>query len=232
MSQFHIAIDGPVAAGKGTVSKLVAERLGFLYVDTGAMYRVTALIRLRNDVSLDDEIKLAELIKKSSLDMKNPTEEERDGRLTTVILDGEDVSWKIRTEEVSNGASQVAQYSAVRMQLVAKQQEIAVGKNVVMEGRDITYRVLPDADLKIYLTGSDVVRAKRRHMQLMTRGVDTSLDDVFADLIERDKRDSERKTDPLKIVPDAWVVDTSELSIDEVVELIVGRVKAMQSETS
>lgn len=230
MSQFHIAIDGPVAAGKGTVSKLVAERLGFLYVDTGAMYRVTALIGLRNNVSLDDEAKLAELIKKSSLDMRNPNEEERDGRLTTVILDNEDVSWKIRTEEVSNGASQVAQYPAVRMQLVAKQQEIAVGKNVVMEGRDITYRVLPEADLKIYLTASDVVRAKRRHMQLMTRGIDTSLDDVFADLIERDKRDSERKTDPLKIVPDAWVVDTSELSIDEVVELIVGRVKAMQSE--
>lgn len=231
MSQFHIAIDGPVAAGKGTVSKLVAERLGFLYVDTGAMYRVTALIGLRNNVSLDDEAKLAELISQSSLDMRNPSEEDKDGRLTTVILDDEDVSWKIRTEEVGSGASQVAQYPAVRMQLVAKQQEIAVGKNVVMEGRDITYRVLPDADLKIYLTASDIVRAKRRHMQLMTRGIDSSLDDVFVDLIERDKRDSERKTDPLQIVPDAWVVDTSELSIDDVVELIVGRVKSLQGET-
>jgi cytidylate kinase len=229
MSQFHIAIDGPVAAGKGTVSKLVAERLGFLYVDTGAMYRVTALLGLRNDVSLDDENQLAELIRQSHIDMRNPNEDERDGRLTTVLLDSEDVSWKIRTEEVGNGASQVAQYPAVREQLVAKQQEIAQGKDVVMEGRDITHKVLPQANLKIYLTGSDIVRAKRRHMQLMTRGVDISLDDVFADLIERDKRDSERKTDPLKIVPDAWVVDTSDFTIDEVVELIVGRVKTLQS---
>jgi cytidylate kinase len=229
MSQFHIAIDGPVAAGKGTVSKLVAERLGFLYVDTGAMYRVTALLGLRNNVSFDDEQGLATLIKKSVMDMRNPSDEEKDGRLTTVLLDGEDVSWKIRTEDVSDGASQVAQYPLVREQLVAKQQEIAAGKNVVMEGRDITYRVLPNANLKIYLTGSDIVRAKRRHTQLLTRGIDSSLDEVFADLVERDKRDSERATDPLKIVPDAWVVDTSELSIDEVVEVIVGRVRATHS---
>lgn len=229
-SSFHIAIDGPVAAGKGTVSKLVAERLGFLYIDTGAMYRMTALLGIRNNVSFDDEPKLAELIRHSEMDMRNPNEEERDGRLTTVFLDGEDVSWKIRTEEVSAGSSKVAQYQDVRKELVAKQQEIAVGKDVVMEGRDITYRVLPNADLKIYLTASDVVRAKRRHMQLQTRGQDVSLDEVYQELVERDQRDSTRSVDPLKIVDDAWVVDTSDLAIDDVVDLIVGRVNLLKAE--
>ncbi len=229
MTPFHIAIDGPVAAGKGTVSKLVAERLGFLYVDTGAMYRMTALLAIREGVSLDDEEALEAVVKKSKMDMRNPNDEERDGRLTTVFLNGEDVSWKIRTEEVSAGSSKVATYQKVREQLVAQQQQIAQGKDVVMEGRDITYKVLPDAQLKIYLTATDLVRAKRRHLQLQTRGIDTSLDEVYKELVERDKQDSERAADPLKIVEDAWVLDTSELSIDDIVEYIVGRVKAMQS---
>lgn len=224
---FHIAIDGPVAAGKGTISKLVAERLGYIYIDTGAMYRMTALLAIRNQVDLADEAGLAELVSQSQMDMRSPNDDERDGRLSTVLLNGEDVSWKIRTEEVSSGASKVAQYKSVREQLVAKQQQIAIGKNVVMEGRDITYRVLPEAELKIFLTASDTVRAKRRHLQLQTRGEDVSFDVVYRELVERDKLDSERSVDPLQIVPDAWVVDTSELSIAEVVDVIVARVKAM-----
>ncbi|MDQ3008598.1 MAG: (d)CMP kinase [bacterium] len=228
LDSFQIAIDGPVAAGKGTVSKLVAERLDFLYVDTGAMYRVTALLAIRAGVSLDDEAALAQLVAKAHLEMRNPNEIERDGRLTTVILDGEDVSWKIRTEEVSASASRVAQYPAVREQLVAKQQAIAVSQDVVMEGRDITYRVLPHAQLKVFLTASDIVRAKRRHVQLMTRGQDISLEDVFHDLVERDKQDSTRSVDPLQIVEDAWVVDTSDLDIDEVIELIVAKARLMK----
>jgi cytidylate kinase len=227
---FHIAIDGPVAAGKGTVSKLTAERLGFLYIDTGAMYRMTALLAIRNGTSLDDEQALAKLIAQSDMGMHNPTPEEKDGRLTTVFLNGEDVSWKIRTEEVSAGASKVAQYQAVREQLVAKQQHIATDQDVVMEGRDITYRVLPNAQLKIFLTASDIVRAKRRHVQLQTRGEDSSLDEVFQDLVERDARDSSRSVDPLKIVPGAWVLDTSELSIEDVVNLIVGKVHSMRND--
>lgn len=226
---FHIAIDGPVAAGKGTVSKLTAERLGFLYIDTGAMYRMTALLALQHQVAFDDEPALERLITNSDMDMRNPTEAERDGRLTTVLLDGQDVSWKIRTEEVSDGSSKVAQYPRVRQALVAKQQQIAQGKDVVMEGRDITYRVLPQADLKIFLTASDAVRAKRRHAQLQNRGVDTSLDEVYQDLLERDQRDSSREADPLKVEPDAWLLDTSQLSIEDVVELIVGKVRAMRS---
>jgi cytidylate kinase len=225
---FHIAIDGPVAAGKGTISKLVAERLGFIYIDTGAMYRMTALLALRQHVDLANESGLAELVGQSQMDMRSPNDEERDGRLSTVLLNQEDVSWKIRTEEVSYGASKVAQYKTVREQLVAKQQQIAVGKNVVMEGRDITYRVLPQANLKIFLTASDTVRAKRRHQQLQTRGEDISFETVFSELVQRDKQDSERSVDPLQIVPDAWVVDTSELSIAEVVDVIVAKVKNMR----
>jgi cytidylate kinase len=224
---FQIAIDGPVAAGKGTVSKLTAERLNFLYVDTGAMYRVTALLAVRNQVDFQAEEKFVELINKSQIEMHNPLEEEKDGRLTTVVLDSEDVSWKIRTEDVSAGASQVAQHKLVREALVKKQQQIAQTQDVVMEGRDITYRVLPQAQLKIYLTASDTVRAKRRQIQLQTRGEDVSFEEVYTDLVERDKRDSTRSVDPLQIVPGAWVLDTSELDIDDVVELIVNKVKTM-----
>lgn len=227
-SPFHVAIDGPVAAGKGTVSRLVAERLGFLYVDTGAMYRVTAYLALTHKVPYTDEAALVALLQKTAIEMHNPTPQERDGRLTTVLVDGDDVSWKIRTEEVSAGASQVAQLKKVREVLVQKQQQIAENQNVVMEGRDITYRVLPEAALKIFLTGEDVVRAKRRHLQLQTRGTDAGFDAVYRELIKRDQQDMERSVDPLKIVPDAWVVDTSDLSINQVVDLIVAKVAVMR----
>lgn len=228
-TSFQIAIDGPVAAGKGTISKLTAQRLGFLYVDTGAMYRMTAYLALHKAVAFDDEAGLVNLLNDAQMEMRNPNDDEKDGRLTTVHLNGDDVSWKIRTEEVSAGASKVSQHAKVREVLVKKQQEIAAKQDVVMEGRDITYRVLPTAQIKIYLTGSDVVRAKRRHLQLQTKGEDVSLDEVYRELIERDRRDMERTVDPLKIVEDAWVIDTSDLTIDQVVELIIGRVKAMRT---
>lgn len=227
---FHIAMDGPVAAGKGTIARLTAERLGFLYVDTGAMYRMTALLGLQHDVDLADEPKLVELIKQSPMDMRNPTELEKDGRLTTVFLNDEDVSWKIRTEAVSAGSSKVATLPEVRKVLVQKQQEIAADKDVVMEGRDITYRVLPNADLKIYLNADDVVRAKRRHLQLQTRGDDVSFDEVYAELLKRDEQDMNREYDPLKIVNDAWVIDSSDLSIEQVVDLIVAKVQVIRGD--
>jgi len=229
MSGFHIAIDGPVAAGKGTVSKLVAERLGFLYIDTGAMYRMTALLAMRANVSLDDELAVVEILQTADIDMRNPTVSEKDGRLSTVILNGEDVSWKIRTEAVSAGASKVARYAQVRERLVAIQQRIAADKNVVMEGRDISYKVLPFAQLKIYLTASDLDRAQRRQLQLQTRGIDVSLEKVHAELLERDRQDTQRCVDPLKIVEDAWVIDSTELSIDQVAQVIVERVQELQS---
>jgi CMP/dCMP kinase len=226
-NSFQIAIDGPVAAGKGTVSKLVADRLDFLYVDTGAMYRMAALIGIRNNIALTDEDEVASLVKKAEMEMRTPTALEQDGRLTTVFLDGEDVSWKIRTEQVSQGASKVAAHPKVRQELVKKQQKIAQKQNVVMEGRDITYVVLPEADLKIYLTANEIVRAKRRHFELLSKGTDIEFSEVYQNLLERDRRDKTRQAKPLKITSDAWVIDTSDLSIEQVVELITAKVKAM-----
>ncbi|MEA2056208.1 MAG: (d)CMP kinase [Patescibacteria group bacterium] len=230
VKSFQIAIDGPVAAGKGTVSRLVADKLGFLYIDTGATYRMAALVGLRNKIDLSNEDKLASLVKKSEMSMRNPTKNEQDGRLSTILLDQEDVSWKIRTEEVSQASSQVAVHPKIRVALVKKQQKIAQNDNVIMEGRDITYRVLPSADLKIYLTANQIVRTKRRHFELLTKGVDVKFDDIFEDLVERDERDKNRKTDPLKKMPEAWVIDTSDLSIEKVVELIVAKVKRMMKD--
>lgn len=224
---FQIAIDGPVAAGKGTVSRLVADKLGFLYVDTGAMYRVTGLLADRAQVDIDDENALVVLVEKADIQMRNPSEAEKDGRLTTVLVNGVDESWAIRTEKVSDLASKVATYQKVRSVLVAKQQAIASLQNVVMEGRDITYRVLPNAQLKIYLTANEIVRAKRRQFQLQTRGMLAEFDEVYQELLERDKRDTQRETDPLTILPDAWVIDSSDLSIDQVVDIIVGKAKLM-----
>ncbi len=227
---FQIAIDGPVAAGKGTVSRLVADRLDFLYVDTGAMYRMAALSGIRHGIDLSQEKKIAALVRESEMRMRNPTEEEQDSRLTTVFLDGEDVSWKIRTEEVSQGSSKVAVHRQVRAALVKKQQEIAKRHNVIMEGRDITYKVLPDADLKIYLTASQIVRAKRRHFDLLSKGVGAEFEKVYQDLVERDRRDKNREVDPLQKVPEAWVINTTDLSIEKVVTLIVAKTKIMLQE--
>lgn len=224
---FHIAIDGPVAAGKGTISRLTAERLNFLYVDTGAMYRMAALLCYENNIEIDDEKQAVQFLAKVKMEIRNPTEEEKDGRLSTILLDDEDVSWKIRTELISQGASKISTLPLVRQILVKKQQKIAAKQNVVMEGRDITYRVLPNADLKIFLTANEIVRAKRRHLQLLTKGIDIDFQQVYQELLERDQRDSHRQFDPLKIVDSAWVIDTSDLSIEKVVEIIVTKAEMM-----
>ncbi|MEN8253477.1 MAG: (d)CMP kinase [Patescibacteria group bacterium] len=228
-NKFQIAVDGPVAAGKGTVCRLVAERLGILYVDTGAMYRVAAMVAMSAGVDFQDEEKLVPLIKSADIQLKIPQENEKDGRLLTILLDGKDVSWQIRTEIVGHGSSQVAKLAGVRQALVKKQQDIAENQSVVMEGRDITYRVLPDAKLKIYLTGSDLVRAKRRHQQLLGKGRDLSFEEVRKDLLQRDHDDTTREHDPLQIVSDAWVIDTSDMPIGKVVSMIIDRVKAIIS---
>lgn len=229
ITPFHLAIDGPVAAGKGTVSRLAADRLNFLYVDTGAMYRVAAFLAIEEGVDLSEETAVTELVSHATIEMHNPLEAEKDGRLTTVIVNGVDVSWKIRTEAISAGSSKVAAHPKVREILVKKQQAIAAGQNVVMEGRDITYRVLPDAQLKIFLTGSDIIRATRRHLQLQTRGEDVSHEEVLQGIQQRDEQDLHRATDPLKKIPEAWEIDTSELSIEQVVDMIVTRVEVLRS---
>ncbi len=224
---FQIAIDGPVAAGKGTVSRLIAKRLQFLYVDTGAMYRVSAYLAHTHNVPFADAPKVLELVQNHTISMRPPSEDENDGRQCTVLLDGEDVSWKIRTETISQGASVVASHKILRAELVRQQQHIAMSQSVVMEGRDITFRVLPDAQLKIFLTASDTERARRRHMELLEKGQDVTFEAVHEDLLTRDKRDMERDVDPLQVVPGAWVIDTSELSIEDVVSMVVSKVEGM-----
>ncbi len=228
---FQIAIDGPVAAGKGTISRLVAKRLGFLYVDTGAMYRVAALLAQRNSIPCENAQEVLSLVQKHSITMHPPTVEENDGRQCTVLLDDEDVSWKIRTQEVSSGSSIVSTHKVLREELVRQQQRIAQNQDVVMEGRDITFRVLPDAQIKIFLTASDTERARRRHVELLQKGEDVSFDAVYQDLLARDKRDMERDVDPLHVVPGAWVIDTSTLGIEDVVDMVVGRVQRFRSDT-
>lgn len=231
-ASFHVAIDGPVAAGKGTVSRLVAERLGFLYVDTGAMYRMAAYLANQAGINFSEESKIVELIRQSTIDMRNPSQDEQDGRLITTLLNGEDVSWKIRTAEISQGASRVSTLPEVRKILVEKQKEIAVGKDVVMEGRDITFRVLPNANLKIFLTADLKQRAERRWQQFLQKGTNITLEEVMADIAERDERDMGRSADPLQIVDDAWQLDTSGMTIEEVVEAIVSKIHQMQQHSA
>lgn len=230
---FQIAIDGPVAAGKGTISRLLAERLGFLYVDTGAMYRAAALLAIRNRMNFDQEDEIVKLIEKSELDLRNPEgDKESDGRSSTLILNGEDVSWAIRTEKCSDGASKVAILPKVRRVLVEKQKKIAQTKNVIMEGRDITFKVLPEADLKIFLTANLEIRAERRHLQYLIKGTNTSLKQVIDEVNVRDKRDMNRQVDPLHPTLDSWLLDSSKLNIEEVVNLIAKRVQLMMQSKS
>lgn len=227
-SFFQIAIDGPVAAGKGTISRLLAEKLNFLYVDTGAMYRAAALLAIQNNIDFNQEDKIVSLIAQSTLEMRNPQgDKEADGRLTTLILNGKDVSWAIRTAKCSDGASKVATLAKVRQILVEKQKQIAETQNVVMEGRDITFKVLPEADLKIFLTADLEIRAKRRHLQYLTKGIDQSLAEVVEEVKARDERDMNRQIDPLHPTADSWILDSSHLNIEEVVDLIVNKVTTM-----
>ncbi len=224
---FQIAIDGPVAAGKGTTAKMVAQRLGFLYVDTGAMYRSLALFAKQNGVDWENESAVVELLEndKPKVELSIPTESEKDTRLCTVKLNGVDVSWAIRTEDISRGVSIITQYGGVRDYITPMAREIAKTQNVVMEGRDITTIVLPDADLKIYMDADPHERAQRRHRELLTRGEDVSYEEVYDKLMERDKRDSGREIAPLKKARNAWILDTTGMNIDQVADIIVKRVE-------
>jgi cytidylate kinase len=219
----QIAIDGPVAAGKGTVSKLVAKRLEFLYVDTGALYRAVSVFCDRNKVEKDNEKAVGILIGKDhpTIELRNPTSRENDGRLCTALLNGDDISWEIRTPESSRGSSLVGRYLIVRDYLLDFQRESAAKHNVVMEGRDIGTFVLPGAEIKIFLTGKIETRAKRRQLELQSKGEDVSLEKVMSDIETRDREDIERPLRPLKKTADSIEIDTSDMTIEEVVEKIV-----------
>lgn len=230
----QIAIDGPIAAGKGTVAKLVAGKLGFLYVDTGAMYRAISVFCDWYKVAKTAETAVCSLIEKlkPELELRPPAAAEQDGRLSTVILDGQDISWEIRNEESSRGSAIVSPYLCVRDFLLDLQRNLAKIQNVVMEGRDIGTFVLPNADLKIYLTASPTIRARRRRQELLSRGQNISFDRVLKDINHRDNQDMTRSLRPLQKASAAVKIDTSDMTIEEVVDKIVNLVtlaKAKQS---
>ncbi|MFT4104531.1 MAG: (d)CMP kinase [Lacrimispora sp.] len=212
---YNIAIDGPAGAGKSTIARSAAEKLHFVYVDTGAMYRAMALHFLRNGISPEDENAVSEAVLGA-----NVTISYVDG-VQQVLLNGENVSEVIRTPKVSDMASAVSVYMPVREKLVELQRELALKENIIMDGRDIGTCVLPDADLKIYMTADSRVRAIRRYKEMEAKGEKCDLDEIEADIIERDRRDMNREHSPLRQAEDAVLLDTSHMNIEETVDRIL-----------
>lgn len=212
---FNIAIDGPAGAGKSTIAKMVAKKLGFIYVDTGAMYRAIALCLLRQGIAPEDEQAVSEAAQKADITIRY-----QDG-VQQVLLNGEDVSGLIRTEEAGNMASAASVYPAVRSHLLDLQRNLAAEHDVIMDGRDIGTCILPDADVKMFLTASSRVRAMRRYKELVEKGVMCNLQEIEQDIIERDERDMNRPVAPLKAAEDAVYVDSSEMDIAQVVQAII-----------
>lgn len=207
----NIAIDGPAGAGKSTIAKKVASDIGYVYVDTGAIYRTLALACIRKGIAADDEKNVCDICKNTKVDIKYVDGEQ------IMLLDGENVNAYIRSEDVSRMTSSISVYKEVREQLIDLQRYIAEKENVIMDGRDIGTFVLPNAEVKIYLNASVETRAKRRYLEHKDKGVECSLEDIEKDIKERDYRDMHRDIAPLRKADDAVEVDTSSMTIDEVV---------------
>ena len=207
----NIAIDGPAGAGKSTIAKKVAKNRGYIYVDTGAMYRAMALHMIRENIAASDTAAIEQACEHADISIRYIDGEQ------VVLLNGENVNAYLRIEEVGNMASASSVNGKVRAKLQALQQKLAAEADVVMDGRDIGTSVLPNADVKIYLTASSLVRAKRRFDELTAKGESADLDKIEADIIERDHRDMTRELNPLKQAEDAVLVDSSDMTIDEVV---------------
>lgn len=222
MEYISVAIDGPAGAGKSSVAKAVAKRMGFVYIDTGAMYRAVALASIKRGINPQTSVEAVEKIAEEiDIEIKYI-----DGNLH-IFLDGEDVSGEIRTPEVSLGASAVATMGGVRKRLVELQRGMAKHDNIIMDGRDICNVVLPDAQLKLFLTASVDTRAKRRYDELIAGGTSCEYEIIKQEIIARDKNDSEREISPLKQAEDAVLVDTSDMTFDEVVNTIEKMIKAI-----
>ncbi len=215
----QIAIDGPAGAGKSTIAKAVAARLGFTYLDTGAMYRAVGLKALRLGVCTQDEAAVSAMAEGTDVSVLV------EYGMQTVLLDGEDVTALIRTPEVSRAASDVSQWSAVRSRLVALQQAIAGLRSVVMDGRDIGTHVLPQAQHKFFVTASVQARAGRRLLELQSRGSCKSLEECVRDIEERDLQDSSRAASPLRVADGAEVLDTTDLTAEQAAEYVIRRVR-------
>ena len=212
---FQIAIDGPSGAGKSTVAKAVAKKLGIDYIDTGAMYRALGLKLLRNNIGMDEVEKIKAILEETEIDF----------RQGEVILDEEVVSGLIRTPEVSMAASACSAHGFVREKLVEVQQKMGESKSVIMDGRDICEVVFPDAEYKYYVTATDEERARRRYKELIEKGEETSFEETLASIRERDYNDSHRAASPLRQAEDAELLDTTDMTIEQVVNYICEKVK-------
>ncbi len=212
---YNIAIDGPAGAGKSTIARRVARSLGYIYVDTGAMYRAMALHILHQGIDPKDADAVAQACGSAEIDIRYEGGEQQ------IILNGENVTGELRREEVGNTASQTSVYGCVRRKLTQLQKELAARENVVMDGRDIGTSVLPDAQAKIYLTASSRTRAQRRFLELQQKGIEGNIDEIEADINERDYRDMHREISPLCQAADAHLVDSSDMAIDEVTDAIL-----------
>lgn len=212
---YSIAIDGPAGAGKSTIAKKIAKKLEFIYVDTGAMYRAMALYFLRNGIFSEEEDKISKACQEAKISIIYENGEQQ------VMLNGENVTKLLRTEEVGKMASIGAKNGKVRMKLVELQRELANNANVIMDGRDIGTHVLPNANIKIYLTASAKERAKRRFLELQEKGESCEIEEIEADIIARDEQDMKREISPLCQAEDAILVDSSYMTIEEVVDEII-----------
>ena len=219
--RLRIAIDGPASAGKSTVAKILAKDLGYIYCDTGAMYRALTYMAMENNISIDDEAGLVQLLQDMTITF-DPSAE-----IQKVFVNGKEVTDEIRQSDVTNGVSAVSAHQAVRVELVKRQQEIAKAGGIVMDGRDIGTAVLPDAEIKIFLVASVTERAERRFKENQTKVITTALEVLQQEIADRDYKDSTRKVSPLLQAEDAILVDTTSLSI----EGVVAKIKSIIEET-
>lgn len=216
---FNVAVDGPAGAGKSTIAKLIAKKMNYIYVDTGAMYRAMALYLLREGIAPEDTEGISDKCEQADITIRYENGEQ------VVLLNGENVNGLIRTEEVGNMASKSSPNPEVRKKLVELQKKLAASADVIMDGRDIGTCVLPNADVKVYLTAGSRVRAMRRYEELKAKGVSCDLDEIERDIIERDRQDMTRELSPLKQAPDAVYLDSSDMGIEEVADAIINLIR-------